>query len=70
MTEHQVFKRLTKGERIWALDRGVVALNTLAKLREMAEKPLGPGMLDDVELRRALDILFQMTVELESGMRR
>lgn len=62
-----VFKYLTRGERIWALDRGVVALNTLAKLRAQAESQLGAGMLDAIELNRALDILFQMSVELETS---
>jgi len=65
-----VFKPLTKGERIWALDRGVLALRTMSKLRADLDGQLGPGMLDSIEFERALDILFQMSVEIESGMRR
>lgn len=70
MPERPVFQRLSRGDRIWALDRGVLALRTMSKLRADMDGQLGPGMLDSIEFERALDILFQMSVEIESGLRK
>jgi len=65
-----VFHRLTKAQRIEALDIGTVILRRIAQLRELAEGELPATMMSGNELNRAADILFQMSVELESGMRR